>query len=265
MPEDLNVKIIPPKDYLPKIAAVVAAVLVIFLLVLAVSEGVGINNKIKEGRYIGQENQFKNTISVSSDGKIVSKPDVGQVSLSVLSDATTVAAAQKDNTEKMNNIISAMKGLGIKEEDIKTSSYTISPKYQYYSGKSEIYGYQVSQTIEVKIRNLDNVSPVLGKAATLGANQVGSLTFTFDDSEKIKDEARQKAVELAQQKAKDIAASLGVSLGKLTSFSESFSGEPAPVYYSASSEGRGGGGGAPDIQPGSNEVQVTVYLTYEIY
>src|SRR3989338_6919563 len=157
--KDINLRIIPPANYLPMAVAGVAAMLIIFLA--AATYG-----KIIETRYAGQAAQFKNTISVSGEGKVVAKPDIGQVSLSVISDATTVAAAQKDNTDKMNRVIQAMKDLGIKEEDMKTSSYNISPRYQYSpNGRSDIIGYEVAQNMDVKIRDLTKVSDILGKAA----------------------------------------------------------------------------------------------------
>jgi len=262
--QNINLKIIPSKEKLPQFIMAVAAALILFLVILTVSEIVGISNKIKEGRYIGQGSQYKDTISISGVGKVLAKPDIGQVDLSVISDATTVAAAQKDNTDKMNKITQAMKDLGVADEDLKTTNYSIYPRYQYTKGKSEIIGYEVSQTLEVKIRNLDKSGDILGKAALLGANQVGSLIFTFDDLEAIKSEARQKAVANAKQKAQDLAAGLGVTLGKIASFNESVSGEPVPIYASEGL-GVGGGGGTPDIQTGQNEIQVNVMLSYEIY
>lgn len=262
--KNLNLKIIPPKEYLPKVAAAVAGLLVLFLAVLVVSEIFSIGNKIKEGRYIGQGAQYKNTISISGEGKVLAKPDIGQVDLTVLSDAKTVAAAQKDNTEKMNKITQAMEDLGIAEADLKTVNYSIYPRYQYVRGKSEIIGYEVSQTLQVKIRNLDKVGEILEKAAALGANQISSLTFTFDDPEKLKSEARQKAIADAKQKAEDLVKTLGVKLGRLANFSESIIGEPMPIY-AREGLGVGGGGAAPEIQPGQNEVQVNVNLVYEIY
>ncbi len=263
--KNVNLKIIPPRESLPKFAMAVAIVLILFLAVLAISGIVDINNKIKEGRYIGQSTQYKNTISISGEGKVLAKPDIGQVDLSVVSDAVTVAAAQKDNTDKMNKITKAMKDLGVAEEDLKTVNYSIYPRYQYIKGKSEIIGYEVSQTLGVKIRNLDKAGDILGKAASSGANQVGSLTFTFDDPEALKSEARQKAVANAKQKAEDLAKGLGVTLGKITSFSENVFGEPIPIYAQESLGIGGGGGAAPEIQTGQNEIQVNVTLSYEIY
>ncbi len=258
--KNVNLKIIPPQ-----LARGVAGALVLFLLILCVSGVVWINNKIKEGRYIGQANQYKNTISVSGKGKVLAAPDIGQVDLSVVSDSATVAAAQKDNTNKMNKIIQGMKDLGIKDDDLKTISYNIYPRYQYTKGVSTIIGYEVSQTLEVKIRNLDQAGDILGKAATLGANQVGSLNFTFDNPDVLKSEARQKAITDAKQKAIDLAKGLGVSLGKITSFAENSSGTPVPLYNQSLGLGGGGAVAAPDIQTGQNEIQVDVTLSYEIY
>ena len=264
--KNLNLKIIPPMDYLPKVAVAVAGILILFLAVLSISGITDIINKVKEGRYIGQGAQYKNTISVSGEGKVSAKPDIGQVNLSVVSNAKTVAIAQKDNTDKMNKVIKAMKDLGIKEEDLKTTNYNVSPSYQYLNGKSEIIGYQIDQTLEVKIRDLEKVGDILSQASAAGANQVGSLNFTFDDPEKLNTQARQKAIDNAKIKAQDLAKALGVSLGKVVSFSESSSGRSIPMYYASDAlEKSGGGVSAPEVQTGQNEVNIGVSLSYEIY
>ena len=258
MPEqDINLRVIPPIKYLPEAVMAVAVFLIIFLA--AASYG-----KIIEGRYAGQSAQYKNIISVFGEGKVVAKPDIGQVSLSVISDAGTVAAAQKDNTDKMNKVVQAMKDLGVKEEDLKTTAYNVMPRYQYTDGRSDIIGYEAVQNVEVKIRDLGKVGDILSKAATAGANQVGSLNFTFDNPEDLQNEARKKAIEQAKNKAKNLAEDLGVNLGKVTSFNENSAGQPIPMYAS-DAIGRGGGGGAPQIQTGQNEIVIDVNITYEIY
>lgn len=257
--KDVNLKIIPPAKYLPWVAAGVAAMLMIFLAAATYTQ-------VLEGRYAGQSTQYKNTISVSGEGKVVAKPDIGQISLSVISNASTVAVAQKDNTNKMNKIVAAMKDAGIAEVDMKTASYSLYPQYQYTSGKSTIIGYEVSQTLEVKIRDLDKVGDILGKATAAGANQMGSLSLTFDDPEELNAQARQKAIDNAKEKAQKLAAALGVSLGKITSFSENNSGDSATMYsYNEKAVGMGGASSVPDIQTGQNEIQVNVNIAYEIY
>jgi len=243
----------------------VMGIFAILLIITAVYMIFATQNEAKRGKYIGQDIQVKNTITVSGEGKILTKPDIGEVSLGVLSEAPSVAVAQKDNTDKMNKVIKAMKDLGVDEKDLKTINYSIYPKYQYTYGKSTIVGYEVSQALDVKIRQLDKASTILAKAAENGVNQIGSLTFTIDDPESIKAEARKKAIDDAKQKAEVLKNDLGVSIVRIVSFSESGS-QPPVSYYKDSSLGMGGGGAmpSPDVQTGQNEITVDVSITYEI-
>jgi len=254
----LSVKIIPPHEYLPYIFVLLALALIVFLGVVAAKV-------FKESQYIGRSVEFQNTITVSGQGKVLAKPDIGQVDLSVLAEAKTVADAVSENNQKMNKIVQAMKKAGISEDDLKTTVYNINPKYQHTSGKSSITGYEVLQTLAVKIRDLDKSSEILDAAATAGANQIGSLSFTIDDPDKVKEEATAKAIANAKEKAGTMAQSLGINLGRLVGFNESDASDSSSLYY----EGLGGGGltkSAPvsDVQVGQNEVAVDVSLTYEV-
>lgn len=257
---EFNINFMPlGKNFRPLLAGLMPLLLIAVILFMIFAA----QNEYRQGRYIGQDVERKNSITISGEGKVQAKPDIAMVSLSVLSEATTVAAAQKDNTEKMNKIIKAMKDTGIDEKDLKTTNYSINPKYQYISGKSIIIGYEVNQTLEVKIRNLDKISSVLSSGAELGANQIGGLTFTFDDSEGLKAEARKKAIENARQKAKILADDLDVDLVRIISFSESTNEPPIP-FYAERAFGIGGGGETPSIEAGQNEIAASVAITYEI-
>lgn len=256
--KNLNIKIIPPKEYLPYIFAGAGALLIIFLAAVSI-------NEFKQTQYIGKSYEYVRTINVSGQGKIFAKPDIGQVDLSVVTEAEAVAKAVSDNNEKMNKINQAMKEMGVKEDDLKTASYNINPKYKYDKGQSSIIGYEVNQTLQVKIRDLSKASQILEKAASSGANQVGSLTFTFDDQEKLKAEARAKAIEQAKTKAKEMSSALGIKLGKITGFNEySVDGNSGAFYGIGGAEGKGGAVVAPQIQAGQNEIIINVDLTYEV-
>ncbi|OGZ33448.1 MAG: hypothetical protein A2174_01320 [Candidatus Portnoybacteria bacterium RBG_13_41_18] len=254
-------KVCCQKSGLIKLVAGLFAVLIIITAVFMLFAAL---NKLKESRYIGQDVEKKNSITISGLGKIEAKPDIGVVSLGVVSQGATVSPAQIDNTEKMNKIVQAMKDLGIDEKDLKTANYSIYPRYNYESGKQNIIGYEVSQSLEVKIRDLNKASSILGKAAELGANQVGSLSFTFDDPEGLKVEAREKAIKNAREKATTLANQLEVDLVRIINFSESSNGYEPPVYYSTKELGIGGGGATPDVQVGQNEITANVSITYEI-
>ncbi len=227
-------------------------------------------NEIKKHDYIGRESQQTYTISVDGEGKVTSVPDIAQISLGLETQKATVAEAQKENTEKMNKIIAQLKSMGIEEKDIQTTNYNIYPQYDYTNGRQTLRGYSISQSVNVKIRNLDNVGQIVEKAGSLGANQVGGLNFTIDDPEKVKQEAREIALVKAKEKAESLAKIAGVKLGKLVSFTESYS-QPGSVVYRDSVlkvEGYGMGGDvavpAPDLQVGSQDVIVNVVVTYEV-
>jgi|SRR3989344_178082 len=221
-----------------------------------------------------------NTVSFSGEGKVLAKPDIALVNLTILTEATTSKAAQDDNSKKSKAVIDFLKKQGVDEKDIKTVGYNINPKYSYpkplnpissyippdYYDNPKITGYQVNENIEVKIRDLVKVSLILDGVVSAGVNQVGSLQFDIDDKEKLKKEAREKAVADAKKKADELEDQVDVNLGKIVNYTEGFNGWPAPMFYKAaeldSVGGRGGGG--PEISAGQNEVVVNVTITYQI-
>jgi len=239
----------------------------IFSIILIIVGILWIEGKIKENKYIGQGYSNKNTITVSGTGKISIKPDLAVVSISVVSQSKLVVEAQADNTEKMNNITSFLKDeLKILDKDIKTTGYNIYPEYNYTKdGVRYFIGYKITQTLGVKIRDLAKVGDVLGGATELGANEINSLTFTIEDLEKAKVDARKLAIENAKEKAKTLSSQIGVGLGKIISFNEDYYNTvPTPMYSTKEAYGLGGSGSVPDVQTGENEVSVNVSLTYEL-
>ncbi|MCX6737843.1 MAG: SIMPL domain-containing protein [Candidatus Parcubacteria bacterium] len=250
--------------------------LILLFVALIVYVSVGASNQIKTGRYIGQDVVSKNTITVSGEGEIYAKPDLALDTFTVTTEAKTVEKAVTDNTGKMNAIIDAMKALGIEDKDLKTTSFNIYPRYEYktdYSVQTDVWpkpetrvlvGYEVNQSLEVKIRDMTKVGDVLQKAVDAGANQVGGLQFTIDDPDTLKDQARDEAIKQAKDKAEILANQLGVKLTKITNFSEG-GYYPQPLYYdSSSAKGMGELSATPDIQTGENKITVNVSITYEI-
>ena len=215
-----------------------------------------------------------NTITVEGTGSSAMVPDTARITFTVMESASQVAAAQEAATTKTDAALEALEGMGIEERDIKTLSYNVSPKYEYpqpcYGGICQpsaprIVGYDVSQTIEVKVRETEKAGEVLAALGGLGVQNISGPEFVVDDETAVKNEARAEAVEEARAKAKELAKQLGVRLGKVVSFSETMPGQP---YY-----GYGKGGGmmdsavaqsAPSLPVGENETEITVMITYEI-
>jgi len=215
-----------------------------------------------------------NTITVYATGEVYTKPDLVITTFSTITEKKTVAEALSENTEKMNAVISFVKAQGVEDKDLKTTSFNIYPHYEYQRIEIEIYpyppgkrvlvGYEVTQSLEVKIRDITKIGDILQGATDAGANQVGDLQFTIDKEEEFEKEARKEAIEKAKAKAEELASQLGVNLVKITNFSES---SVIPYFYGlerAAAPSGIGGGETPQIETGENKIEVTVTITYEI-
>ena len=206
-------------------------------------------------------------ISVSGEGKVFVKPDIGMVSMSVTKHHAELATAQRQATEAINSLTAFLKLKVIEEKDIKTVAYNIGPRYTYgRDGVERFRDYEVAQSIDVKIRDVAMAGDILAGAATAGADKVGSLRFAVDDPDAAKAEARALAVQDAREKAKSLSKSLGVRLKKITSYYENEGGYPGPIFYEQSSAfGKGSDAIAvPSISTGENEIRVSVSISYEI-
>jgi len=236
-------------------------ILGIFLVGLIISTGLDIQSKMQE---------TENTITVSDTGTIYAKPDLAVATASVISEDTTVADALSANTKKMNAVIAAVKTEGVEENDLKTTSFNISPRYEwrdqtyYYSGERVLVGYEVTQSLQIKIRDLEKAGMIIQKATDAGANEISDLQFTIDNEDELKKQAREQAIDKVKSKAEELAKELGIKLLGISNFSET---GVTPYYYglekAASAVGSGGGETA-QIQTGENKIEVTVYITYKI-
>ena len=214
---------------------------------------------------------YPREVSVSGEGKAYIKPDVALMNLGISNEGAKSEDVVKENNDKMNAVIAAMKALGVEEKDIKTTNYNLSPKNNWTEEKgSFIDGYSLNQTVQLKIRNFDKIGEVLQKATELGANTIDQVQFTVEDPEKVKGEAMKEAVTKAKEKAQNIANASGLKLGKMVSIYENSSsgGNPVPSYATMESKGMGGSADmaivSPDIQPGQQEIIVTMSLTYRL-
>ncbi|MCI0532950.1 SIMPL domain-containing protein [bacterium] len=249
-------------------------------LVLAVLVAMKFISEIKAYGYIGSDIESRETISVSAEGEAFAIPDIAEFTVSFTHEAVTVAEAQAKVTEKMNEIIAAVKENGVEDKDIQTTHYNIYPRYEYGQqtcpdfrypcepGERILKGYEVSHGIKVKVRETEKAGDILSGAGSLGATDVSGLTFAVDDEDKVLREARKDAIDKAKEKARLLAKDLGVDLGRITSFIEG----GGPVFYRdfgkmemAADMAMGAGDApAPEIPVGENRIVANVTITYEI-
>jgi len=204
-------------------------------------------------------------LTVSAEGKVRMVPDLAVIQAGVETIKPTAIESQKENTKKMNAVIEAIKNKGVDKEDIQTTNYNLQALYDYTQSGRVFKGYQTSQNVTVRIKDLDKIGEILEVVNTAGANQIGGINFTFDDPENFKEQAGQKAIAKAKEKAKILAESAGIKLGKIISLSEASSNVSPQPYYALEKLGVGGGSAeAPAIESGQEEVTVQVTLTFEI-
>jgi len=207
--------------------------------------------------------------SVNGSGVVYAKADIANITVGLKTEVMkTAAKATQQSTEKMNDIIKELKKLDVDEKDIKTTNYNLNPVYNWTEKAGRVLqGYEVSQNVTVKIRDLDIIGDVIAKTTEKGANQIGNVNFTIDDEYELKNEARSLAIEKAREKAEIIAEETGMKLGDVKNVYENQM-HVAPMYSYANAklemDGMGGDMGSPSIEAGQNEVRVEVTLTYEI-
>jgi uncharacterized protein YggE len=256
------------KQYLFGGGAILVVLLSLYVAILSVKEW-------KSVRYIGGENS-QGYITVSGEGEVVAVPDLATFTFSAVETAKTVNVARDAATLSINKALEIVKKAGVPESDIKTAGYSISPKYEYSggdcneyrctTGKQTFVGYEVNQTIEVKVRDLNKVGQLFADVSASGVKQLGNIAFTVESQELLKEKARNEAITKARKQADDLADSLGVKLVRITSFNE---GGVYPVPYYA----KGGDmmasvsarpEAAPSVPVGEQKIVSNVSITYQI-
>lgn len=254
----------------------VAKMLALFLGVLSVFFIFKTINEIKTGATIGYTNAAVNTIQVSGQGEVTPKPDIATFSYSVTETAATPSAAQKLAADKSNKVLDYLKKQGIADKDIQTQDYSSNPKYEYSqpvciaypcpSGKQTLVGYEVSQTVTVKVRDIAKAGDILAGVGEFDVQNISGLSLTVENQKALERQAREKAIADARAQAEALAADLGVSITRIVGFSEN-GNYPAPVYFAKAVMADSVGGSAPrapEIATGENKVTSNVSITYEI-
>lgn len=200
-------------------------------------------------------------ITVTGQGTATTQPDMAQASIGVQVIAPTVAQATRENETQMAEVIAKLKELGVAAKDIQTTNYSIFPQHNFQNGNSgEITGYQVSDTVQVTIRDLSTVGTVMDQVTQAGANNVFGVTFGVSDQTALQSEAIDKAVADARTRAEELAKASGVQLGNVVSISQTTASTPIPFAQATAQTA----GGAVPIQPGTVEVNAQVQISYAI-
>jgi uncharacterized protein YggE len=253
------------------------------LFFLSVFLVVQILGDLKRLPTIGRDIYPQSTISVSGSGEAYAIPDIATFNFTVTETAATVSAAQESADEKVNAALSVIRDSGVEDKDIKTTGYNVYPKYEYSRvscaepmiGGAPVYcppskqvltGYEVSQTITVKVRKTEQAGELVTAVGGVEVSNISGVEFGVDDREHYVAEAREQAIAEAKEKAKVLAKQLGVRLGKIMYYNENGG-------YPYKAEGLGGAYDmavssvaprAAELPTGETKITSDISITYEI-
>lgn len=210
------------------------------------------------------QTQKQSTFDVTGEGKSVVKPDQAEITLGIRSESGSVSTATEQVDRKMKDLVVQLKALGISEDDIKTTDYSVYPSYGPDSRTANQY--TVSSNVRVIIKDVSKSGSVVDLVGKLGLEQSGGLMFTLSDSlkDKATKDAREQAISAAKKKADELANLAGMKLGRIVNIQEGSNAFPVPMYAKADAAMSAGRESTPaQVQSGTSDVNVTVTLSYE--
>lgn len=214
------------------------------------------------------------SITLSATGKTYVLNNIAKINFTAITQGTDSQIVQKENNEQVSNVIKGIKSLGISEKDIKTINYSLRPEYDYNWCKKDkddfsqcppkIIGYRLDQSIELTIRDFQKIESVINLLAENQVDQVSGVRFEIEDIEKVKNLARVDALKKIQEQAQVISKETGIRLGKILEINENF---VVPYYRSmqaSKEEVAPSSSFDVSLEPGQQEITVTLSVKYEI-
>ena len=206
--------------------------------------------------------------TMSGEGEVSAPPDLAHVSTGVVTRDATAQGALDANNAAMAQVVEEMKRAGIEPRDLQTSSFSVQPQYyhppQGKDGRHEpprIVGYQVSNTLLVRVRDLARLGAILDISVRLGANQLGGISFAVSEPAPYLETARKAAMADAIARASLYAEAAGVRLGRVLSISENGGGRPSPVFARMA---RAEDAAPVPIEAGEQAISARVSVTWEL-
>ena len=203
-------------------------------------------------------------LSVSAQAEAKRVPDVATISAGVVTQAPDANSAMRANAVEMEKVMAAIKAAGIAERDIQTSGINLNPQYKYVENQNPtIIGYQASNTVSLKVRDIGKLGKVLDALVASGANQVNGPSFEIDQPDEAYDEARRSALDKAQSRATMYAKTLGLRVRRIVSISEGGGFRP-PVPMPMMAMARGKAEADTAVSPGETTLSANLDVVFEL-
>ena len=212
---------------------------------------------------VAAADDLRSTVTVVGDGRVLVQPDVANVTFGVEATAQTQAAAQADAATRMQAVVDTLVGLGIPREEIRTNRLSAHPVYDQRDN-SVVRGYQANNSVQVKLRNLEQVGSIVDAVTAAGANRVDGISFAIDQIEAPKGQARGLAMQNARAKADQLASLAGLRVVGIKAIQESDATSNPPRPQPARADADGAAAPPPPVEPGTQEVGTQVTVTYVV-
>lgn len=202
------------------------------------------------------------TLHLSADGEVHAMPDMATITVGVQTEAPTAAEAMRLNAEKMTRVMAALRQAGLEPRDIHTSQLNLSPRYDEPQNQPRrLAGFDASNQVTIKLRDVARVGPVLDAAVAAGGNTIWGISFGLQDPKPLQDQARLEAVRALQAKAELYARAVGHPIARLVSLSESGGYSPPMVQEVVVTAARFQ---STPVAPGELTVRASVSGVYEL-
>jgi len=208
--------------------------------------------------------QPETTLSISASGSVNREPDIAFLNAGVQTQGQTAQAAMSANSTAMNGVFDALAAADIDRRDMQTSNFSLQPQYDYSNrenGQPRLTGYQASNQLTVKVRDLDNLGETMDALVSAGGNTFSGLNFALEDDRAAKNAARDIAMKEAIARAELYAAASGYEVARVVTIAESGGMRPQPMQMMA--EARSVDRATP-IATGEVGYSITVNVLFEL-
>ncbi len=200
-------------------------------------------------------------LEVAAEGRTTRVPDVATIRAGVVTQGATAAAALGENAQRIAAVLDALKRAGVAPRDIRTANVGLSPQYRYADGQAPVItGYQATNTVAIRFRDVAKAGAILDTLVKQGANQIDGPSLSIDQPDAALDEARADAVKRARARAELYAGAAGLSVSRILSISENGQNDgstPQPILYA-----RAKADASTAIAAGETDVTVTVNVRF---
>ncbi|WP_295490311.1 SIMPL domain-containing protein [Sphingorhabdus sp. EL138] len=203
-------------------------------------------------------------IDLTISETVETPPDIATFSTGVQTLAPTASAAVRANNAQMASVVARLKTLGIADRDIQTTQINLNQQFDYRDGQQIFKGYQASNMVNAKLRDLTKLGAFLDALAVDGATNFNGPMFGIDDDSSFREAARDKVWAMAIARARSLARKAGYNDVRVLRIEETdnqgrYAAMPIVVRASMNDMGK-----STPISPGELSVAAGMSFTFEM-